>query len=287
WSAAGRRGGGPGNVRAGPDRTRGDGGRAGRAAVRRPRVPVAADGVPGIRRPLRAPRSGRLVRTRHGEGGRRLSRRPARKGRRGADPGVARAGAGAGDRRGALRGVDRLTRAGMDRHLRRGTAAAGRAARADALARAAGVRRRAGGTARAVGGPDPRLRLGGTGVAPDGPGRIPGAPGARAVHGPGFPAIPAAGLAARRHVALPPVPPVDEDGAVTQGPPPDELVTAFHQYLAQTSHEPAGLNVASAEGPWLTDTGGRRYLDWLAGIGVLNLGHRHPAIMQALREQLD
>lgn len=74
---------------------------------------------------------------------------------------------------------------------------------------------------------------------------------------------------------------------MTQGPPPDELVTAFHQYLAQTSHEPSGLNVASAEGPWLTDTGGRRYLDWLAGIGVLNLGHRHPAIMQALREQLD
>ncbi len=74
---------------------------------------------------------------------------------------------------------------------------------------------------------------------------------------------------------------------MTQGPLPGDLVTAFHQYLAGTSPEPAGLEVASAEGPWLTDTQGRRYLDWLAGIGVLNLGHRPPAVLDAIRAQLD
>ncbi|HVL80764.1 MAG TPA: acetylornithine/succinylornithine family transaminase [Actinomycetota bacterium] len=39
------------------------------------------------------------------------------------------------------------------------------------------------------------------------------------------------------------------------------------------------------EGSWLYDTEGRRYLDWLAGIGVNVLGHAHPAVVAAIREQ--
>jgi acetylornithine/succinyldiaminopimelate/putrescine aminotransferase len=68
---------------------------------------------------------------------------------------------------------------------------------------------------------------------------------------------------------------------------PGALYTAFHQYVAQTSPEPAGLEVASGDGPWLTDTAGRKYLDWLAGIGVLNLGHRPPRVLAAIRAQLN
>ena len=39
------------------------------------------------------------------------------------------------------------------------------------------------------------------------------------------------------------------------------------------------------EGVWLVDTEGRRYLDFLAGIGVNVLGHAHPAVTAAIREQ--
>lgn len=73
---------------------------------------------------------------------------------------------------------------------------------------------------------------------------------------------------------------------MTRGDLPSDLSTAFHQYLAQTSAEPAGLEVASADGPWLTDVAGMRYLDWLAGIGVLPLGHRPPGVVRAIEAQL-
>lgn len=39
------------------------------------------------------------------------------------------------------------------------------------------------------------------------------------------------------------------------------------------------------EGCWLIDTDGKRYLDFLAGVAVNNLGHCHPAIVAAIREQ--
>jgi len=42
-----------------------------------------------------------------------------------------------------------------------------------------------------------------------------------------------------------------------------------------------------ASGPWLVDTDGRRYLDFLAGAGVLNYGHNHPALKRRLIEYLE
>jgi 4-aminobutyrate aminotransferase/(S)-3-amino-2-methylpropionate transaminase len=45
--------------------------------------------------------------------------------------------------------------------------------------------------------------------------------------------------------------------------------------------------VDRAEGAYLWDADGRAYLDFVGGIGVLNLGHRHPRIVAAVREQLD
>jgi acetylornithine/succinyldiaminopimelate/putrescine aminotransferase len=61
----------------------------------------------------------------------------------------------------------------------------------------------------------------------------------------------------------------------------------FLTYLCQTSPDPIGLDVASAEGCRVTDTAGRRHLDFISGIGVANVGHRHPAVLAAIREQLD
>ncbi|MGC4938751.1 ornithine--oxo-acid transaminase [Kribbella sp. DT2] len=57
------------------------------------------------------------------------------------------------------------------------------------------------------------------------------------------------------------------------------------QYGAHNYH-PLPVTIAHAEGAWVTDTGGRRYLDCLAGYSALNFGHRHPALIAAATEQL-
>src|SRR5947209_11060004 len=44
---------------------------------------------------------------------------------------------------------------------------------------------------------------------------------------------------------------------------------------------------ARAEGCYLYDTEGRRYLDCVSGFCVSNIGHNHPAVRQALRQALD
>src|ERR1700756_22422 len=46
------------------------------------------------------------------------------------------------------------------------------------------------------------------------------------------------------------------------------------------------IYVAKAEGAWLEDVDGNRYLDFAGGIGCLNVGHRSSRVMSALREQL-
>lgn len=49
---------------------------------------------------------------------------------------------------------------------------------------------------------------------------------------------------------------------------------------------PRGLRVAKAEGQYVWDDAGRRYLDFYMGYGAAFLGHRHPRIVNALQEQL-
>jgi acetylornithine/N-succinyldiaminopimelate aminotransferase len=46
------------------------------------------------------------------------------------------------------------------------------------------------------------------------------------------------------------------------------------------------ITFAHGNGAWLTDTEGKRYLDALSGIAVCGLGHAHPAVTEALREQV-
>ncbi|MEM0440530.1 MAG: aspartate aminotransferase family protein [Candidatus Caldarchaeum sp.] len=50
---------------------------------------------------------------------------------------------------------------------------------------------------------------------------------------------------------------------------------------------PRGLRIAKAEGQYVWDAEGRRYLDFYMGYGAAFLGHRHPKIVNALKEQLD
>jgi len=57
-------------------------------------------------------------------------------------------------------------------------------------------------------------------------------------------------------------------------------------HLAHNYH-PLPVVVASAEGAWVTDVTGRRYLDCLAAYSAVNFGHGHRALIQAAKDQLD
>ena len=64
-----------------------------------------------------------------------------------------------------------------------------------------------------------------------------------------------------------------------------KLRDLFIRNLAQTSDTPIGLEIVRAEGAWLYTADGRRYLDFIAGIGVSALGHGHPAVLAAIERQ--
>ncbi|BBJ37319.1 ornithine--oxo-acid transaminase [Streptomyces antimycoticus] len=64
-----------------------------------------------------------------------------------------------------------------------------------------------------------------------------------------------------------------------------EYIAIDDQWSAHNYH-PLPLVVAHAEGSWVTDIEGRRYLDILAGYSALNFGHRHPDLVAAATEQL-
>src|SRR6202040_4472079 len=64
-----------------------------------------------------------------------------------------------------------------------------------------------------------------------------------------------------------------------------QLGDYFRQNLAQTSDSPIGLEVSRAEGSWLVASDGRRYLDFIAGIGVSALGHGNPEVLEAIAAQ--
>lgn len=61
----------------------------------------------------------------------------------------------------------------------------------------------------------------------------------------------------------------------------------FLQYMAQTSPEPLAIEMVKAEGCTLWDKEGKPYLDLIAGISVCNMGHRHPAVVEAIKTQCD
>src|ERR1035437_9248598 len=74
--------------------------------------------------------------------------------------------------------------------------------------------------------------------------------------------------------ALPPV--VDDSAQAT--------MDLERQYLLQ-NYTRYPLVIARGKGCYVYDTAGRRYLDFLSGIGVNALGHAHPRIVKVIREQ--
>src|SRR6201995_2738484 len=73
----------------------------------------------------------------------------------------------------------------------------------------------------------------------------------------------------------------------------DLSMTRSEQLRAQTAahsahnYKPLPVVIAEAEGSWVTDVEGRRYLDMLAAYSAVNFGHRHPRLVEAAKRQLD
>lgn len=65
----------------------------------------------------------------------------------------------------------------------------------------------------------------------------------------------------------------------------NDLKRNFLRHLAQTSDRPIGLEIERAEGSWLYCSGGKRYLDFISGIGVSNLGHGNSEVLGAIEQQ--
>lgn len=61
----------------------------------------------------------------------------------------------------------------------------------------------------------------------------------------------------------------------------------FLNHVAQTSDIPLLLEPKSAKGVFIEDTSGKRYIDLISGISVSNLGHSHPHIVAAVKEQAE
>ncbi len=65
-----------------------------------------------------------------------------------------------------------------------------------------------------------------------------------------------------------------------------EAVVDAQRWTAHNYH-PLPVVISEAEGAWVTDIDGKRYLDCLAGYSALNFGHRHPQLIAAAHAQLD
>ncbi|MBO0678951.1 ornithine--oxo-acid transaminase [Mycolicibacterium sp. S2-37] len=66
----------------------------------------------------------------------------------------------------------------------------------------------------------------------------------------------------------------------------DAVIAADERHVAH-NYSPLPVVAATAEGAWITDVEGRRYLDCLAAYSAVNFGHRHPRIVAAAHAQLD
>ena len=61
----------------------------------------------------------------------------------------------------------------------------------------------------------------------------------------------------------------------------------FLNHVGQTSDAPLCLNIVQAVGSKMWDADGKEYIDLIAGISVCNVGHRHPKVVQAIKDQAD
>ena len=65
------------------------------------------------------------------------------------------------------------------------------------------------------------------------------------------------------------------------------MLKDFLKYQAKTTPHPLGLEIEYASGSYLFDTKGKSYLDFIAGVSALPLGHSHPKVVSALKSQIE
>jgi len=66
-----------------------------------------------------------------------------------------------------------------------------------------------------------------------------------------------------------------------------DQIANFKNLLAQTNDSPYLIEVDKAEGIYIWDKAGKRYIDMIAGVAVNNIGHRHPEVIRAIQTQID
>ncbi|GAB6992389.1 ornithine--oxo-acid transaminase [Paenibacillus pini] len=66
----------------------------------------------------------------------------------------------------------------------------------------------------------------------------------------------------------------------------EQILNMMGRYSAN-NYDPLPIVIRKAEGVWLEDVEGKRYMDMLSAYSAMNHGHRHPAIIQALKDQAD
>ena len=61
----------------------------------------------------------------------------------------------------------------------------------------------------------------------------------------------------------------------------------FFKYQAQTTPHPLALEISHAKGSYIYDTNGNAHLDFVAGVSATPLGHKHPKVVSAIKNQVD
>ena len=65
------------------------------------------------------------------------------------------------------------------------------------------------------------------------------------------------------------------------------MLSEFFKYQAQTTTHPLAMEISHAEGSYIYDKNNKCYLDFVAGVSACSLGHRHPKVVAAIKDQLD
>ena len=65
------------------------------------------------------------------------------------------------------------------------------------------------------------------------------------------------------------------------------MTSDFFKYQAQTTPHPLAMEISRASGTYIYDKNGKAYLDFVAGVSACPLGHNHPKVVNAIKEQLD
>ena len=61
----------------------------------------------------------------------------------------------------------------------------------------------------------------------------------------------------------------------------------YYKHLAVPADVPEALEIEKAEGIYLYSKNGERYIDLVSGVSVSNIGHRHPDVVKAIKDQVD